>query len=549
VEVSTLANRIGLGCMRLSTARDRDEARGVDVVCAALDAGVVVVDTARAYAHDDHDLGHNERLIARAVARTPGAEGRVHVVTKGGMRRPGGAWRPDGRARSIAEDCAASRAALDGLPIDLYLLHAPDPSTSFATSLRALSRLLEAGAVRRVGLSNATRAQIDEARAMMPVSAVELPLGWFDDDTLTSGLVAHCVALGIEVLAHRPLGGEKKARRLDKDETLRAIADKHGASPVQVALAAVLDLHPSITVLPGPTSVAHAHACARGVVLDDEDRALLRLRLDPARAARPRAPSLRDEGEVVLVMGLQGSGKSGEAEALRARGYVRLNRDERGGTVRALHAELDAVLASGASRVVLDNTYLTSALRRDAIDVAWKHGLRVRGVWMETPLADAQVNVVQRMLAAHGRLLTPDEMAVGRDPTALAPRVLHRALRTLEMPQVDEGFVTLEVRPFARRSGSGIAARFIAADAREHCEDVDDDVPTFTFGWLREADAVCSHPAGPPVCWCRPPLPGLVLLLAARHGVDPGRSDVVGTGPAHRALAAAVGATYREVKR
>src|SRR5437899_337133 len=123
--------------MRLSTGPDRDEGRAIATVHAALEAGVTVLDTARAYGLDDGDRGHNERLLARALAAHP-AGARARVVTKGGMTRPDGGWRPDGRARAIAADCEESLRAL-GRPIDLYLLHAPDPRTPWATSVRALA--------------------------------------------------------------------------------------------------------------------------------------------------------------------------------------------------------------------------------------------------------------------------------------------------------------------------------------------------------------------------------------------------------------------------
>ena len=71
------------------------------------------------------------RLLAKAL-RLCGAAASSRIVTKGGMSRPGGAWVPDGRARSIRADCEASLEALDGLPIDLYLLHAPGSAHAVA---------------------------------------------------------------------------------------------------------------------------------------------------------------------------------------------------------------------------------------------------------------------------------------------------------------------------------------------------------------------------------------------------------------------------------
>src|SRR5690348_12763328 len=94
---------------------------GTGPIAAAAAAGVTVFDTARAY-------GDTEGRLAAALRRA-GAETRARVVTKGGMARVDGAWVPDGRAKALRSDCEASLAALDGLPIDLYLAHAPDPRT------------------------------------------------------------------------------------------------------------------------------------------------------------------------------------------------------------------------------------------------------------------------------------------------------------------------------------------------------------------------------------------------------------------------------------
>jgi len=197
--------QVGLGCMRLSTDADRDEERALATVSAAAGAGVTVFDTARAYGLGPEELGHNERLLARAL-RACGAEATARLVTKGGMTRPAGAWVPDGRAKAIRADCEASLEALDGLPIDLYLLHAPDPRTPWRTSVRALARLVEDGLVSRVGLANVNRGQLDEALGLAPVAAVQVALSVVDDRALRVGLVERCAEAGIALIAHSPLG-------------------------------------------------------------------------------------------------------------------------------------------------------------------------------------------------------------------------------------------------------------------------------------------------------------------------------------------------------
>src|SRR5207248_1760782 len=134
-----------------------------------------------------------------------------------------------------------------------------------------------------------------------------------------------------------------------------------------------------------------------------------------------------------------------------------------------------------------------------------------------------------------------------------------------------EGFASVERVPFARTQppGSARAGVFVAAAALERpgCEEALEEgglgAPHLVFDWRPDgaADALaagaarlaavvsgpvetalCPHPAGPPTCWCRPPLPGLLLAFSRAHGVYPSRSLLVGTGPAHRSLAAALGA-------
>src|SRR5207248_6374626 len=120
-------------------------------------------------------------------------------------------WVPDGRARTILADCDASLDALGGLAIDLYLLHAPDPRTPWRTSMRALARLVTDGVVKRVGVANVNRSQLDEALALAPVAAVQVALSIYDDRAIRGGLVECCTDAGIALIAHSPLGGPRRA--------------------------------------------------------------------------------------------------------------------------------------------------------------------------------------------------------------------------------------------------------------------------------------------------------------------------------------------------
>jgi aryl-alcohol dehydrogenase-like predicted oxidoreductase/adenylate kinase family enzyme len=562
--------------MRMSTDESRDEELALETIAAAAEAGITVFDTARSYGRGADDLGHNEKLLARAL-RSCGAHTSARIVTKGGMTRTGGGWIPDGRAKAIRADCEASLEALDGLAIDLYLIHAPDPRTPWRTSVRALARLVDEGLVKRVGLSNVNRDQLDEALELAPVSAVQVALSPYDDRALRGGVVDRCAERGIAVIAHSPLGGPRRAGRLARHEAVAAIADKRNATPAELALAWLLALSPTVVAIPGARRPETARSAARAATLGLEtgDRELLDKAFGAPRPTRAKLSRPRGDADVVLVMGIPGAGKARVAAEYVARGYLRLNRDERGGTLRDLADTLNEELGSGTRLVVLDNTYLTRAARSHVIETANRHRVPTRCIWLDTPLAQAQVNLVERMLERFGSLPSPDELRdlARREPDVLAPTSQMRAQRELEPPSADEGFAGVEQVAFARTPPArrGRVGVFVAAAAVEQpgweraLAQGDRRAPHLVFDWkpggsldglAAVADrvsaevsgpvesALCPHAAGPPTCWCRPPLPGLPLAFARAHGVDPWRSMLIGTGPAHRTLATTLGARY-----
>ena len=278
--------RIGLGCLRLPV----DEEAACATIAAAASGGITVFDTGHAYGAE---RGGGERLLARALGDAdPG--GRARIITKGGMARPEGRWVPDGRARAIAADCEASLIALDGREIDLYLLHAPDPRTPWATSLRALTRLVERGFVRRVGVANVNRTQLDQALQLAPIAAVQVALSPLDDRAIRGGVLERCDELGLTLLAHSPLGGPRHVHALLRRGELAEIGRHHGATPAEVALAWLLSRSPSVVPIPGASRPASARssATAATLVLDEDDRVSLAAAFgdaQPTAAARHSA--------------------------------------------------------------------------------------------------------------------------------------------------------------------------------------------------------------------------------------------------------------------
>ena len=197
-------------------------------------------------------------------------------------------------------------------------------------------------------------------------------------------------------------------------------------------------------------------------------------------------------------------------------------------------------------------------------------------MWLDTPLDQAQVNLVERILdrferASDARGATA---AARAEPGLLMPTSQMRSLRELEPPSGDEGFASVERLPFTvrprcttARGGVLVAARALdgAGWARSLAQ-ADPGAPHLIFDWRpgggpeeelaplaarvsREVSgpvevAICPHGAGPPTCWCRPPLPGLALAFARKRGLELARTSLIGAGPAHRTLARALGARY-----
>lgn len=551
--------------MRLSTHSNRAADKGIAVIHAALDAGVRLLDTADVYCLDHNDIGHNERLVAEALASWQGDRSAVEVATKGGMRRPDGAWVPDGRARHLTAACEASCAALGVEMIDLYQLHVVDPRVKLETSVRALAALQREGVVRQVGLCNVNISQIETARDIVHVASVQVPVSVLENEYLRNGVVEYCAEHGIRLIAYRPLGGAKRVASLARDDVLARIAERHDATAQEIALAWVCDLSSNIVPIPGPTSPPHAAALARiaTIALKVSERAELDARFHGERMRTPRA--LRrapddGDGDVVIIMGMPGAGKSTAAQEFVERGYQRLNRDAQGGKLADLVNELEQGLAGGRRAWVLDNTYASRADRNDVVECAWRHGVPVRLIWLDTEIADAQINAITRLIQAHGALPMPEELrALGKsDHRYLGPDAQFRYERELEPPREDEGFQSIERRQFQRGS-TGIGGRpaifFDPADlpviAPALGRRMRDGDLLVSIGWrtavpvevagLTYESRECVHPAGPPVCWCRKPIPGLVLEAAAHFGIDLGASLLVGDSAADRTMAARLG--------
>ena len=267
---------IGLGEMPMSLAGRPDEAQSIRTIHAALDAGVTLIDTADAYCIDETEVGHGERLVAKALAAWPGDRDRVLVATKGGHTREGGEWNLDGRPEHLRQACEASLRALGAEAIGLYQFHRPDPKVPFAESVGAMAELKAAGKVRLVGLSNVSVDQIRQARQLVQVASVQNEFS--PRFRRSEGELAFCAAEGIAFLPWSPLGGIGRGGDLGgRHRAFGEVAEAHGVSAQQVALAWQLAKAPAVIPIPGssrPETITDS-AAAAGLRLSDDELARL----------------------------------------------------------------------------------------------------------------------------------------------------------------------------------------------------------------------------------------------------------------------------------
>jgi aryl-alcohol dehydrogenase-like predicted oxidoreductase len=269
---------IGLGAMPLSTKDGRpSREEAIGVVHAALDAGVTLVDTADAYSRDESEFGHNESLVAEALASYGPGAADVLVATKGGHTRSGTDWGLDGSPAYLRRACEASLRRLGVDSIGLYQYHRPDPATQWEESMGALRALADEGLVRMVGVSNADIAQIDIARAVVGDAFVavqnQFSPGWrFSADEL-----AHCAGHGLAFIPWSPFGGVGAAGSLDSTAPAFAeVADELGVSVYRVTLAWHLAQADVVLPIPGASRAASIQDSA----------AAADLRLTPEQLAR-----------------------------------------------------------------------------------------------------------------------------------------------------------------------------------------------------------------------------------------------------------------------
>ncbi len=285
-----VVSALGLGCMGMSDFYGAsDEADNLAVLHHALDAGVNFLDTA-----DMYGVGRNEELLAK-VLRVRRND--VVLATKfGNVRAPDGAFLGiDGSPGYVAASCDASLRRLGVDHIDLYYQHRVDPKVPIEETVGAMARLVEAGKVRFLGLSEANGNTLRRASGVHRIAALQSEYSLWTRDVENDALLA-CRELGIGFVAYSPLGrgfltgAIASTDALDADDyrrnnprfqaghfdvnrllvdALTALARQRGCTPAQLALAWLLHQGEDIVPIPGTRRIARLdeNAAATRIVL------------------------------------------------------------------------------------------------------------------------------------------------------------------------------------------------------------------------------------------------------------------------------------------
>ncbi|GJD49816.1 Aldo-keto reductase IolS [Methylobacterium crusticola] len=300
----------GLGCMGMSEFYGpADDALSRETLETALALGYDHLDTA-----DTYGSGHNEALIGSVLRAR---RGRVVVATKFGIVREPGAYarRIDNSPAYVAAACEASLRRLGVETIDLYYCHRRDPAVPVEETVGAMARLVEAGKVRALGLSEVSPATLRAAHAVHPIAAIQSEYSLWSREP-EAGMLETCADLGVTFVAYSPLGrgfltgaldvgalgdddfrranprfqGEALARNRRLADGLGALARERGVTPAQLALAWLLDAAPHVVPIPGARRPARLseNAAAAEIGLSGAERAALDALFAPNAAAGAR---------------------------------------------------------------------------------------------------------------------------------------------------------------------------------------------------------------------------------------------------------------------
>jgi len=256
-------NRLGFGAMRITGpgiwGKPPDPEGACRLLRRVVELGVSFIDTADSYGPEV-----SENLIAQALHPYPPG---LVIATKGGLVRPcPDVWKRSAAPAQLRAACESSLRRLRLERIDVYQLHAPDPSVPLEDSVGELVRLQQAGKIRYIGLSNVLLKELQAAQRITPIVSVQNHYNL--KDRASDRLLEHCERESIAFLPWAPLDSGRHALETEATRTLRRIAQRRSATVAQVAIAWLLARSKTMLPIPGTASIQHAQENIAGAALE-----------------------------------------------------------------------------------------------------------------------------------------------------------------------------------------------------------------------------------------------------------------------------------------
>lgn len=306
--------------------------------------------------------------------------------------------------------------------------------------------------------------------------------------------------------------------------------------------------------------------------------------------------------EIVVILGYNAGGKSTLVAEYTSKGYVRINRDTTGGTLDGQVDYVHKAIHDGATKIVLDNTYMDKKSRASLIKYATDIKAIIRCVWLTTSFEDAQLNACLRMVKAKGKLLMPEDFKTEKNPNLFPPVALFNYKKHFEKPTTDEGFTVVEKVEFKRvwapefkepalildyddtlrtctgkekfpccpteikmlpgraerikkfmkdhkikkllgvSNQSGVAKGKLTMEDAKKCFDHTNKELGLDIEYY-----FCPHNVPPVNCYCRKPHPGIGALLIVKHNLLPEKCVFVGDQTTDKTFAERCGFQYQDV--
>lgn len=257
----------------MSQGKLPSEEQAIDTIHAALDSGITLIDTADIYAPSWDQMGHNERLVAKALKSYGGRPDDVVIATKGGITKEG----RDGSAEYLRAAVQKSLEALEVDVIDLYYWHRPDRHQLYSEVVETFAELQREGLIKEIGISNANVEEIAVAIEVLGDGGLAAVQNEFSPKFhhTSKPELDFCGERGIAFLPWSPLGGTGgDAKKVGESyPAIAEVAKSRAVSPQQVTLAWELSLGQHVIPIPGasrPESVRDSAQAMSLELTDDE---------------------------------------------------------------------------------------------------------------------------------------------------------------------------------------------------------------------------------------------------------------------------------------